>query len=93
MGGVGFVLVDLIGSGAGDHGGGLAVDDHPEGVVLAGNGGGLAGVDQSGLDLLPGDHEAAPGGDPPLDRDGRAGLGRLGSGAVSAAQPALPRPR
>jgi predicted transposase YbfD/YdcC len=58
--------------GAGDHGGGFAVDDHPEVVVLADHGGGLACVDHPGVDLLAGDHERAPAGDPPLDGDGPA---------------------
>src|SRR6185437_13950819 len=62
IGGVGFVAADFARGGAGDHGGGLTVDDHPEVVVLADHGGGLARVDHPGVDLLPGDHEPAPGG-------------------------------
>jgi hypothetical protein len=44
IGGVGFVTVDFAGGGAGHNSGGSAVDDHPEAVVLADHGGGLARV-------------------------------------------------
>jgi len=43
--------VDFADGGAGHHGGDPAVDDHPEVVVLADHGGGLACVDHPGVDF------------------------------------------
>src|SRR5258708_38569538 len=77
--------MDLAGGGAGDDGGGLPVDPHPEAVVLADHGGGLACVDHPGLDLLAGDHYPASAGDPPLDGEGSARPRRAGPAAAGAA--------
>src|SRR5260370_3002 len=76
LGGAGLVTMDLAGGGAGDDGGGLPVDHHSEAVVLADHGGGLACVGHPGLDRLAGDHDPAPGGDPPLHGDGPPPLPR-----------------
>src|SRR5437764_15460789 len=87
VGGVGFVTVDFAGGGAGYHVGGFAVDDHPKVSVVADHRGGLARVDHSGVDFLPGGHEPAAGRHPPLHDDGPAGLGWQGPATASTAQP------
>jgi hypothetical protein len=79
--------VDFAGGGAGHDGGGVAVDYDLEVDVLADDGGGLARVDHSGVDLLPGDQERAAAGHPPLHGDRTSGLGRQGAGAAGSAQP------
>jgi hypothetical protein len=55
--------------------------------VLADHSGGLARVDHSGVDLLPGDHEPAPGRHSPLHGDGPTRLWREGPAAAGTAQP------
>lgn len=77
--------MDFPGSGAGDDADGLAVD---EGELVALSGHGFAGVDHADVDFLGGDHDAAPGGDTPLDgeRPGRAARKQAGAAGVDDAR-------
>jgi len=66
---------------------GLAVDDHPEGVVPGDDGDDLPGVGHADLDALAGDLDAAAGGDPPDSHQNGSGNAPLsGSGGRKSDQ-------